>query len=311
MKAVGVMDFGGPEALEVLELPEPPDAGKDCIRIRVRAATVNPADVAMRSTRGAAQPPSPPYLFGMDAAGVIEQVGEGTSTELRAGDAVMAIVIPQGAFGAYCEQIVVPAESVVPIPAGTTFAEASTLPMNGLTAVLALDELRLKRGDTLAVTGAAGALGGYTIQLAKADGLTVIADASQADEQLVRELGADRVIRRGRDFAGQVREIVPGGADAVVDCALLDGAVTAAVRDGGGIATVRGFQGEAQRGITYYPVYVPHHAREREKLDRIRQLVEDGVLTPRVAKVLPAEQAAVAHAMLEAGGVRGRLVLEF
>ncbi|OMC36751.1 alcohol dehydrogenase [Mycobacterium sp. GA-1841] len=311
MKAVGVVEFGGPEALDVVELPEPPDAEEGWIRIQVRSAAVNPADIAMRSTRGPAQPPLPPYVFGMDAAGVIEQIGAGTDTDLKVGDEVMAIVIPQGSFGAYSEQIIVPVQSVAPIPAGTTLSEAATLPMNGLTARLALDELRLKPGDTLAVTGAAGTLGGYTIQLAKADSLTVIADASEADKRLVRDLGADHVVRRGQDFGRQVREIVPGGADGVVDCALLDEAVVPAVRDGGGVATVRGYQGEDQRGITFYPVYVPKYARESEKLDQLRRQVEKGQLTLRVAKTFPAAQAAEAHKLLEAGGVRGRLVLEF
>jgi NADPH:quinone reductase-like Zn-dependent oxidoreductase len=272
---------------------------------------VNPADIAMRSARGPAQPPEPPYLLGMDAAGVVEQIGEGTDTRLNVGDEVMAIVIPQGAFGAYAEQIVVPVESVAPIPAGTTLPEAATLPMNGLTARLALDKLSLKPGDTLAVTGAAGALGGYTVQLAKADGLTVIADAAEVDEPPVRKLGADHVVRRGQDFGAQVRAIVPGGVDAVLDGALLDDLAVPAVRDGGAVATVRGFQGETDRGIVFHPVYVPQYARESKKLDRLRQQVEDGVLTLRVAKTFPAEQAADAHRMLEAGGVRGRLVLEF
>lgn len=295
----------------MVDLPDPPDAERGWVRIRVRAAAVNPADVAMRSQRGPRQPPSPPYILGMDAAGVIEQIGEDTATSLKVGDEVMAIVVPQGSYGAYSEQVVVPVESVAPIPAGTTFAEAATLPMNGLTARLALDELSLQPGDTLAVTGAAGTLGGYTIQLAKTDGLRVIADASEADENLVREFGADYIIRRGQDFAAQVRAIVAEGADGIVDCAVLNEVVVPAVRDGGGVATVRGFQGDGQRGVTFHPVLVPKYAREAEKLDRLRQLVEDGRLTLRVAKAFPAEQAADAHRMLEAGGVRGRLVLEF
>ncbi|MCV7335935.1 quinone oxidoreductase family protein [Mycolicibacterium senegalense] len=311
MKAVGVLDFGGPDMLRVIELPEPPIPDRGSVRIRVRSAAVNPADVAMRSRRGPAQPASPPYVFGMDAAGVIEEIGEGTDTDLKVGDEVMAIVIPQGSYGAYSEQIVVPVESVAPIPVGTTLPEAATLPMNGLTARLALDELALKPGNVLAVTGAAGALGGCMIQLAKSDGLTVIADASEADESLVRKLGADHVIRRGKDFGAQVRAIVAEGADAVLDCALLDDLVVPAVRDGGAVATVRGFQGEAQRGIVFHPVYVPKYARESHKLDRLRQLAEDGQLTLRVAKTFAAEQATDAHRMLEAGGVRGRLVLEF
>lgn len=311
MKAVGVLDFGGPEQLKVLNLPAPPDAARGSVRIRVRAAAVNPADAVVRSRRGPAQLPTPPYLLGMDAAGVIEQIGEGTDTDLKVGDEVMAIVIPLGAYGAYAEQIVVPAESAAPIPAGTTFTEASTLPMNGLTARLALDTLGLEPGATLAVTGSAGALGGYSIQLAKTEGLRVVADASEADEKLVRDLGADHIVRRGKDFGSQVRDIVPDGADGIIDCALLEEAVVPAVRDGGRIATVRGFEGDAERGITFHPVYVHKYLHESAKLRQLGQQVEDGTLTLRVAKTFPPEQAADAHTMLEAGGVRGRLVLEF
>ncbi len=104
------------------------------------------------------------------------------------GDAVMAIVVPKGSHGAYREQIVLDARSVVRAPVGKTHPEAATLPMNGLTARLSLDLLKLSPGQVIAVTGAAGAYGGYVIQLAKAEGLTVIADASEKDEKLVARL---------------------------------------------------------------------------------------------------------------------------
>jgi NADPH:quinone reductase len=214
----------------------------------------------------------PPYVPGMDVAGVLEQVGEGGATDLRPGDHVMAIVVPRGSHGAYAERIVVPAGSVVRRPAGATDAEAATLPMNGMTAQMALDTLALRPGQTLAVTGAAGALGGYAVQLAKADGLRVVADASEADERLVRELGADVVVRRGNDFASRVREAVPEGADGLLDGALLNELVLPAVRDGGRIVTVR----PQERGITFHPISVYDYAREQAKLDRLRQLVEDG-----------------------------------
>ena len=183
--------------------------------------------------------------------------------------------------------------------------------MNGLTARMALDALDLQPGQTLAVTGAAGAVGGYAIQLAKTEGLRVVADAAPADEQLVRDLGADIIVARGPEFADRVREAIPEGVDGVVDAAVLDQLVVPAVRDGGGIATVRGYRGEEERGITFHPVFVRNYAREQVKLDRLRQLVEDGPVTLRVAAVLPAERAPEAHRRLEAGGTRGRLVLEF
>jgi NADPH:quinone reductase len=310
VKAIGVTEFGGPDALQVIELPDP-EAGQGQVRIRVHAAAVNPTDTVLRSGARATDVP-PPYVPGMDVAGVLEQAGPGAPTDLQVGDHVMAIVVPHGQTGGYAERVVVPAESAARVPAGATYAAAATLPMNGLTTVQALDLLGLQPGQVLAVTGAAGAVGGYAVQLGKAAGLRVIADAAPADEQLVKDLGADVVVRRGPEFAERVREVVPQGADGLVDAALLNTLAVPAVRDGGRIATVRGFRGHGEeRGITFHPVLVRSYAREQGKLDRLRQLAEAGQVTLRVARTLPAERAAEAHRILEAGGTRGRLVLEF
>ena len=108
----------------------------------------------------------------------------------------------------------VPAASVVLAPAGVDFPAASTLLLNGLTALLTIDALALDAGQTLAVTGAAGAFSGYVIQLAKARGLTVIADASRSDQALVRSLGADGIFERGETFASYVRSLAPEGVSA-------------------------------------------------------------------------------------------------
>jgi NADPH:quinone reductase len=311
MRAVGVTEFGGPDVLHVVELPDP-EAGPGELRIGVHAAAVNPTDTVIRvgGRPGLTDVPGP-YVPGMDAAGVLEQIGAGVPAGLRPGDHVMAIVAPRGSHGAYSERVVVPAGSVAPVPAGATDVQAATLPMNGLTVRQALDRLGLAPGQTLAVTGAAGAVGGYAIQLGKADGLRVVADAAPADEPLVSGLGADIVVPRGDGFAGHVRKAVPGGVDGLIDAALLDELVIPAVRDGGGIATVRGYVGPQQRGITFHPVRVREYLREQAKLDRLRQQAEDGQVTLRVAGTFPAERAAEAHRILEAGGTRGRLVLEF
>jgi NADPH:quinone reductase-like Zn-dependent oxidoreductase len=297
----------------VVELPDPVTGSGD-IRIRVHAAAVSPTDTFARNgaraeAQRAASPP--PYVPGMDAAGVIEEIGEDVRTDLQPGDHVMAIVVPTGSHGAYSERIVVPAESVARVPAGTSDVEACTLPMNGLTARLALDTLALRAADTLGVTGAAGAFGGYVVQLAKAMGLKVIADAATSDRQLVLDLGADAVVVRGEDVARRMREEVPDGVDGLADGALLDGAVIDAVRDGGRVVTVRGYRGPEQRGVTFHPVFVREYAREQGKLDELRQLVEDGQVTLRVAGTFQPENAAEAHGLLQGGGVRGRLVIEF
>ncbi|HXZ99366.1 MAG TPA: NADP-dependent oxidoreductase [Candidatus Binatia bacterium] len=313
VRAVGVVEFGGPEALRVVELPEPwPGPGE--VRISVRCAAVNPTDLAFRS----GLPPqrfrglSPPHVPGMDAAGTISAVGAGVHG-WRVGDAVMAIVVPASRShgGAYAEEVVVPAESVARIPAGASFAEASTLPMNGLTASLAMERLGRSEGQTLAVTGAAGAFGGYVIQLAKVAAARVIADASPMDEDLVRRLGADEVVTRGDHLAERIRALVPEGVDGVADGALLNERVAAAIRSGGVLVTLRGWSGEVGRDIRVHPIQVIREARNTAALDRLRELAEAGALTLRVARVLPVEQAAEAHRLLAAGGVRGRLVLDF
>jgi NADPH:quinone reductase-like Zn-dependent oxidoreductase len=183
--------------------------------------------------------------------------------------------------------------------------------MNGLTALQVLEVLDLKPEQTLAVTGAAGTLGNYVVELAKHEGLTVIADAAEHDLELVDSLGADHVVARGDDVAERIREFFPDGVDALVDAAVLNEKAAPAVRDGGGFATVRHWTGDPGRGITVHRISVPQEYHSGEKLDRLRRYVEEGVLSLRVAAVLPAADAAEAHRRLEAGGVRGRLVLEF
>ncbi len=312
MRAVGVMRFGGPEVLELIELPEV-HAGPGQVRLRVHAAAVNPTDTYVRNGSRAEQQKAdpPPYVAGMDAAGIIDEVGEGVSTGVAVGDRVMAIVVPRGSHGAYRESLVLPAESVVKAPAGSSHAEACTLPMNGLTARLSLDLLGLQPGDILAVTGAAGAYGGAVVQLAKHAGLVVVADASEADTDLVSQLGADLVLARGDDFAARVRAHYPDGVDALCDGSVQNGLVIGAVRDGGAFTSVRGFAGDGQRDIRFSVTLVSKYWREHEKLDELGRLAETGVLSLRVAQTYPAERAADAHRRLEAGGSRGRQVIEF
>jgi NADPH:quinone reductase len=312
MRVVGVDEFGGPEVLKMFDVPEP-HAGPGELRIRVRAATVNPTDTYTRNGARAEQLKNfpLPYVPGMDVAGEVDEVGRDAVTGLQVGDAAMAIVVPSGGYGGYSQFIVVPAESAVRIPSGVSVVQASTLPMNGLTAQLSLDQLALSAGQTLAVTGAAGAYGGYVVQLAKAAGLRVIADASTADEALVRSLGADIVVRRGVDVAARIRDVVPEGVDALADGSVQNELLFPAVKDGGGFVSVRGFTVDAPRGIVTHQTWVRDYARENAKLDNLRALVEQGAVTLRVAATFAAAHASEAHRILQAGGTRGRLVLEF
>lgn len=318
MKAIAHNDFGGPEVLEMVDLPDP-QAGDGEVRIRVTAAAISPTDTLRRAGIRAldGQPAdelreqAKPLVPGMEVAGVLEEIGPGTVTDLRLGDHVMGVVFPKGTHGAYSEQIVLPVESVVRTPAGVDDVAASTLLMNGLTAQASLDELNLKPGQTLGVTGAAGTLGGYVVQLAKVRELRVIADAAPADKELVTSLGADVVVERGDGVAERFLAAAPGGLDGLADCAVLNEKVVGAVRPGGRIVTVRHYEGPAVNGVTFHAVRVRYHLRDTRRLDELRRLAEEGKLVMRVAGTYPAAQAAEAHRQLERGGTRGRLVLTF
>jgi NADPH2:quinone reductase len=321
MKSIVVTEYGGPEVLQQVDIDEP-HAGSGRLRIRVHAATVNPADVLLRmgdiddALRTSTL--SPPYRPGMEVAGLVDEIGPDASTDVGIGDRVMAIVMPiDESGGAYAEYVVVDADQVTAAPAGSSHVEAATLPMNGLTARRALDVLNLAPGQTLAVTGAAGAVGGYVVQLAKADGLRVVADAAPSDEQLVSALGADEIVPRGHDVGEQIRLLYPDGVAAVVDAALQGDEVLSGLRDNGQIAIVRrpGERGTStlhpERGITVRDVWVPDYTHATDKLDGLRVLAEQGKVTLRVAQTFPAADAAAAHRAIEQGGVRGRLVLTF
>ena len=194
MRAVGINRPGGLEVLEVIDRPVR-DPGPGEVRIAVRAAAVNPTDIGLREGGGGDLPP--PWTPGMDASGTIESVGPGVD-RLQVGERVMAAVTPRRPEGgAQAELVVAPAASTVAAPEGASLEQASTLPMNGLTAMLGLELLSLGDGETLLVTGGAGLLASYVIGIAKRRGLRVLADARGADRELVRGFGADHVLPRG------------------------------------------------------------------------------------------------------------------
>jgi NADPH:quinone reductase len=316
MRAVGFTTFGDPSVLEIVTVPKP-SPGPGQVLVRVAAATVNPTDLGFRQG-GRPMPDGvePPYIPGMDLAGVIEETGPDVPA-WRAGDRVMAAVAPMvPGGGAQAEYRVVAEDQLARVPDGWSLTDAATLPMNGLTVRTALDMLALPAGAVVAVTGSAGIVGQYAIQLGRHEGLTMIGDAKPEDEALCQSFGAHHVVSRGDAMAAAVRALYPDGVDAVIDAALLGPSVLPAVRDGGQLLAVRPYQGptengKAERDITIHLVLVGQHLHEGSRIAELADLVTKGVLTLRVADVLPAAQAADAHRRLAAGGVRGRLVLTF
>jgi NADPH:quinone reductase-like Zn-dependent oxidoreductase len=308
-RAVGITRPGGPEVLSVVER-EVREPGPGEVRLAVRAAAVNPTDVGLRQ-RGAEDLP-PPWVPGMDAAGVVESVGPGVE-HLAVGDDAMAAVAPRRPEGgAQAELVVVPAASVVAAPEGMTAEQAATLPMNALTALHGLDLLGLGEGRTLAVTGGAGLLASYVIPIAKLRGLRVLADASPEDEALVRGFGADVVLPRGDSLVAGIRLEAPDGVDAVFDTALLRRDVFPAIRKGGALAVVRTWDGDdVEDGIRIEKVQVWTVLERTDWLQEARELAQRGVLVPRLAGTYPPEAAGEAQRRMEAGGLRGRAVIVF
>ena len=293
MHAIGFDTYGAPQVLHPVNLPDPtPGAGE--VLVRVAAAGVAPVDAMARSGLLAAlyERQQPPFVPGMEIAGTVEVLGIGVSDgELSAGTPVAAFVDFKGAHGGYSELLALPAESVVRAPAGLSMPEAATTVLNPLTARNALDALDLPAGATLLVTGAAGAVGGYLVQLAAHAGLRVVAQASAGNEKLVRDLGAAWFVPRDADLAQAVKAQLPDGVDAVVDTANIGVAVADAVRDGGQYAALRPSTDETGRGIAVKGLNVRQRATDHAAIAALRDLFDQGVLTARLGEVVPARDA--------------------
>lgn len=313
MRAVGVLEFGGPENLQVIEMPIP-EPGDGEVRVRVKAATVNPTDTMFRAGGQVARMvrTDPPFIPGMDFSGIVDALGPKTSSRLTEGQNVVGIALPNSINGgAYSEYIVLPEASVVQAPTGVSFAEASSFLMNAMTARMTLDAMNLAPGATVAVTGAAGCYGSFVIQLALAEGYRVIADAAPKDEALVRSFGVKEIVPRGDDVAASILALVPDGVDGLADGSVQGELLVPAVRAHGVIVSVRGWKGEPTNGITITPILVSQKSEETTVFEDLVSRVEDGTLQLRIAQEFAPQEAGEAHRVLEAGGTRGRLVINF
>ncbi|WP_030721401.1 NADP-dependent oxidoreductase [Streptomyces sp. NRRL F-2580] len=296
MLAVVVNEFGGPERVELAEVPVPrPAAGQ--VRVRVRAAGVNPVDGAVRAGvfGGAGQR----LGLGWEVAGEIDEVGADVTGHSR-GDRVVGLhygaVKP---LGTHAEYAVLDASAVVAAPTTVDAVAAAGLPLAGLTAARAVDLLGLAPGASVLVTGAAGVVGGLAVQLAARAGLVVTALAGEGDETFVRSLGAAGFVPRGAAPAGPV--------DGVLDTAVLGEPALGFVRDGGVyVGVIPGAAPAAERGIRVEEQEV---AADGEHLARLVALVDAGELTLRVADTFPLADAPKAHDRLATAGVRGRIIL--
>jgi len=247
MHVAEVTAFGGPEVLQLAERPDPAPRPDEVV-VRIRAATVNPTDLSVRSGQARQRLPElePPFVPGWDLAGEVTAVGS-EATGLHPGDRVLGM-IPFGRIGgrvgAYAQAAALDPGWLAPLSTDLDDASAATLPLNALTARQALDMIGAPPGATVLVTGASGAVGGFATQLAVREGLRVLAQASHEDEDWVASLGATEVLSRDTDLA------TIGPLDAVLDAVPLGPDSTAALRDGAVAVFTRPPRGaEPPRGL--------------------------------------------------------------
>jgi NADPH:quinone reductase-like Zn-dependent oxidoreductase len=274
--------------------------------MKVEAATVHPVDLNTRAGGFAAMMPQRDrYVLGWDAAGTVDAVGAGV-TAFRPGDAVVGLSVWFASLaGTQAEYVVLDAAGLSPAPRGVGWAQAATLPLDALTADQALGRLHDDAGS-VAIVGAAGAVGAFATELAVRQGKSVYAVAGAEDEDFIRGLSAV-FVPRAADVAQAIRDAAGGPVDAVIDTIGGGEPLMGAVRDGGSlVTTLPPRTPEPVRGIDTSFVKVDADGR---RLARLVALAEDGGLTLRAAQTYSLADAARAHHRLEKGGVRGRLVL--
>ncbi|MGW6273797.1 NADP-dependent oxidoreductase [Streptomyces sp. NPDC055060] len=296
MRAATVSRFGGPEAVEITEVPVP-TPGPGQVRIKVAAAALNPVDAAMRA--GVFGGAGERIGLGWDVAGTVESTGDGV--RWSPGDRVIGLATGHRTpLGTHAEYAVLDADAIAPAPTVLDDTHAAALPLNALSAAQALDLAALQPGQSLLVTGAAGGVGAHTVELAHHRGLKVTALASARDEQFLYTRGADHFLPRD--------EPLPSAAfDGVIDTAIMGDAALAPVRDGGAyIGVWPGQEPAPERGIRIDALDV---RADSAQLTELTRLADQGVLLARVTETFPLADAAAAHQRLADGGLRGRLVI--
>jgi NADPH:quinone reductase-like Zn-dependent oxidoreductase len=304
-KSIAFTEYGSADVLHPLdaELPEP---GPGMVRIAVCAAGVNALDFKIRA--GYLQQVFPvtfPHVPGVEAAGVVEVLGEGV-TALAVGDEVFGPT----ATGAYAEQALAAADRLARKPAALSWEQAAALPVAAETTYRALELLGVQAGETLLVHAAAGGVGSVTVQFAVARGITVIGTASEGNHAYLRSLGAIPVLY-GEGLAERVRAVTPEGVDAALDAAGRGDAIAVSIELTGGkdrVVTIADATGAARQGVRFTSGG-PGESRGEQGFAEALELLEAGKLRLRIHRVFPLAQAAAAQRESEAGHLAGKIVL--
>jgi len=307
MKAIVAHQYGGPEVLKLEEIPQP-EAKEDEILVRVIAAGVNPVDAAARSQKfGQFLHIKLPAIPGYDIAGIVEKAGA-KITKFKPGDPVYAyIALDKG--GGYAQYAVATEKEAAAKPQSLTYVEAAAVPLVAETAWQALiDTARLSAGQTVLIHGGSGGVGSFAIQIAKARGAKVMATASTANQDLLKQLGADVAI----DYTKQKFEDVAKDVDVVLDSVGKDTLARSygVVKKGGFIVSIVGRPDPTQlekHGIHGASISVEPNSSE---LAEIGRLIDEKKIKVIVSQTFPVAEAAKAQEQIATHHTRGKIVLK-
>jgi NADPH:quinone reductase-like Zn-dependent oxidoreductase len=302
MRAIVYRRFGGPDVLEQVQLPEPRLAPGGLL-VRVRAAGMNDVDLALRSGAGAdCMETWFPVVPGWDVAGVVERVGKDV-TEFEEGDEVVGLLRNDVLHvGSYVEKVSASARCFVRKPAALDWGQAAALPLAGLTAWQCVKHwLRIRSGETLMVHGCDGSVGSIALQLAVRIGARAIGSCPVHHHAFITSLGAEPVVP-GEDLVANVRELAPGGVDAVLDCV-----------GGGMLHAAWGLSRAGARRVSaaesHDQIRTVYALPDREALGVLARLAGRGELLVRIAATYPLDRAASATRFLASGCAEGKVVL--
>jgi NADPH:quinone reductase-like Zn-dependent oxidoreductase len=307
MKAVVVNGFGGPEVLKYQEVPKP-EPKNDEILVRVMAAAVNPVDTYVRQGKFFKNRDSQgPVILGYDVAGTVEKTGA-DAKKFKAGDAVYCYLsVMRG--GGYAEFAAAKESESALKPKNINFEEAAAVPLAATTAWQALiDSAKIDKGQTVLIHGGSGGVGSFAIQIAKARGAKVIATASTAHQQLLKQLGVDQTI----DYTTTKFEDVVKDVDVVLNCVRADALSRSygVVKKGGIIVSITDEPDQnecARHGIR--GTRMGAHP-DSKVLEELTKLIEAGKMKPIVSQTLPLAQASKAHEQIETHHTPGKIVLK-
>jgi NADPH2:quinone reductase len=305
--------FGGPNefALEEIDVPDP---GPDQLLVRVVASGTNPVDAKLRAD-GSRMGLSPPVVLGLEASGIVEKIGHCVTDFVPGDEVYYTPEIFGNSQGTYAELNLVRAAIVARKPKNLDHYTAAAVPLAGGTAWEGImRRLQVRLGETVLIHGGAGGVGSFAVQLAKAAGARVLASASTANQQTLKDLGVDNPVDYQKEDPIEASLQLTGssGVDAVFDTVGKDlvGRSLRATRPFGRIACILPPGGDLTslygRNLTLHGIML---TRERQRLKELRTVIEQGKLRPLVEAVLPLEDVAKAHERLESGHGRGKVVL--